>query len=192
MAIKLTQHVKERYAQRIMSRDDRSDVAVFVAQNEDKIAKDIEKMVDYGEELYHGKPINGDKGNPEHVTVILNGCWVVIMEPKHRKIITLFKIDLGLGKEFNVNYISKLKDKLLKAKKEYSAAEARIDTEISDYKKTISENQAVINEYKRAINILESSNKHLNDEIALADERKKIASREVRTVVGSFVGKQVF
>ena len=52
MSITISKHAKERYAERIMDRDNKTDVAVFLRDHDDKIQNDIEKMLEYGTLLY--------------------------------------------------------------------------------------------------------------------------------------------
>ena len=190
MNYKLSQHVKERYAQRIMDRQDKSDVAVFVSQHEDKITQDISKMIDYGEVIYHGTSITSYNSQP--VEVVLNGHWVLILDPKKHIIITLFEIDLGLGKEFNDDYILKLKEKLDEAKSKYSEASNRIDGRVTEYKESLRENLAVISSYRKSIKALEKQNTNLQELIDEAETNRMIASQEIRETVGLFTGKKVF
>ena len=190
MDLKLTQHVKERYAQRIMGRQEKIDASIFVARHEDKIVKDIENMVKYGETIYKGPPLNDKNGQP--VSIILNGSWVVIMDPKVKRVITLFKIDLGLDKEFNDNYILRLKEQLEESKKQYEEAKKKIDSEIGSYKESLADNQSLINEYRSSINALETQNRFLQGLIDEAENNKYIAGKCVRDAVGAFTGKPVF
>ena len=45
MDYKITEHAKQRYAERIMDRDNKIDIAVYINQNEEKIRQDILKMI---------------------------------------------------------------------------------------------------------------------------------------------------
>lgn len=55
--IEVTQHAKERYAERIMEKDSALDIKRYVLQNEEKIKTDLAKMVFYGEIVYTGKQL---------------------------------------------------------------------------------------------------------------------------------------
>lgn len=190
MQLKLTQHAKERYARRIMNREEKLDIAVFVAQHEDKIFNDISKMVEYGEQIYEGPSIS--EYNREPVTVILNGSWILILDKKTSKVVTLYKIDLGLGKEFNDSYISKLKEKLENSKKQFEETSRELDETITVYKDCLAQNEAVIDDYRRIINELEAQNKNYKEIIDYEETNKYVAGQEIRETVGVFVGRKVF
>ena len=114
--IKISAHAQERYAERIMDRNEKSDVVVFIAQHKQKIKEDIFKMIEYGTLLYSGKPVTDFNRQP--VDIFLNGTWVVIVDIAKCNVITLYSIDLGLGNDFNQEYISKLMQKLNVAKED--------------------------------------------------------------------------
>ena len=91
----ISAHAKQRYSERIMGKED-TDVNRLITLNEDKIKTDINKMINYGQLIYSGKQSQKDgKGNI--VDVFLKDCWVVIADSRIKNVITLYKIDLGLG-----------------------------------------------------------------------------------------------
>ena len=110
MDYNLTQHVRERYAERIMGRNSKPEIQTFIAQHEDKIYDDIEKMVDYGQVIYEGQQVRTK--NPGNVKYILRDDWLVVVNPQDKKVVTLYKIDLGAGEEFNKLYINTMLDNL--------------------------------------------------------------------------------
>ena len=54
----ITKHAMQRYAERIMEKEDTTDVLVFIEQHKEKIEEDISKMIEYGELIYTGKNLN--------------------------------------------------------------------------------------------------------------------------------------
>ncbi len=188
--IKISQHAKERYAERIMERDNKTDITTFIAHHEAKIKEDIFKMVEYGELIYTGKSLN--EFNKSIVDVFLNGTWVIIADPNRKSIVTLYTIDLGVGKEFNEAYISKLKENLNVAKENYESVVGAIESQTSHYYSIIEENLDQINEYKKIIKDLEKLNEAYNEVIKSLEVDKTIAEREVREIVGTMIGKSIF
>ena len=181
----LTKHAKERYAERIMDRDDRNDIAVFVAQHEDKITQDIEKMLKYGNVLYEGIM------NNNLTKIIMNGHWVLIVDSKKGTVITLYEIDLGLGKEFNDIYIQKFQEKIDEIKAEYDKAITTIDEQTSGYRETVQHNKDLIAEYRKNIKSLEQQNNNLTELISEAETNKQIAGQELRDTVSTLIGKKI-
>lgn len=54
MCYTISNHAKERYAQRIMSRDNITDIRKFVCDHDSDIEKWINEMIEHGESIYTG------------------------------------------------------------------------------------------------------------------------------------------
>ena len=188
--LKFSVHSKERYAERIMDKDSKTDIAVYVTQNEKKIKEDIFKMIQYGTLLYSGKSIS--EYNKQPVDIFLNGTWVIIIDIAKSNVITLYSIDLGLGNEFNQEYIKKLMEKLDSAKETYDSVNMSIQTQRQTYSSIVQENLEQINEYKKFINNLEKQNQAYTDVIDSLDANRVIAEKDVRDIIATFIGKKVF
>lgn len=188
--IKISNHCAERYSERLMDKDTKSDVAVFIAQHKQKIKEDIFKMIEYGTLLYSGKSVS--EFNRQPVDIFLNGTWVIIVDIAKCNVITLYSIDLGLGNDFNQEYISKLMQKLDAAKEEYEAVVMGINTQKETYSSIIKENVGQINEYKQIINTLEKQNQAYTDVIESLEADKIVAEKYVRDIIATMIGKKVF
>lgn len=188
---KISNHVKTRYAERIMGKDNKNDVNRFIAENDLKIKQDIHKMIKYGELIYQGKQSQKDgKGNV--LSVYLNDCWVVLVDSKSNVIVTLYKIDLGLGDEFNKTYISKMMDKLNESKRELENVQIEVLKESNTYKEMIDDTEAQINEYKAMIKNLENLRDSYKTVIENNNVKISQANREVADCVNTLVGKREF
>lgn len=96
----ISNHALQRYAERIMEKEG-IDVNRFVTLNEEKIKTDINKMIEYGDLIFSGKQFQKDcKGNV--IDVYIKDTWVILVDGKAKTVITIYKIDLGLGDEFNI------------------------------------------------------------------------------------------
>ena len=188
--IKISTHAKERYSQRIMDKDSKSDVAVFIAQHEQKIKEDIYKMIEYGTLLFSGKP--NYEYNKQPVDIFLNGTWVIIVDIAKCNVITLYSIDLGVGSEFNQEYINKLMNKLNAAKDEYDTVNIGIQTQKETYSSIIKENNEQINELKTMIKNLEKQNQSYLDVIESLDTDRIVAEKEIRDIIATMIGKKIF
>lgn len=188
--IKISQHAKERYAERIMEKDAKIDVTLFIQQHEQKIKEDIFKMIQYGTLLYSGK--STCEFNKQPVDVYLNGTWVIIVDIAKSNVITLYTIDLGLGNDFNNEYIKQLTTKLNTVKEQFEMINIEIQTQKNTYSSIIKENTDQINEYKSFIKNLEKQNQGYLDVIESLDADRLIAEKEVRDVIATFIGKKVF
>ena len=188
--LKLSNHAKERYAERIMDKDNKADINVFIQKNEQKIKEDIFKMITYGELLYSGRPTVDYNKQP--VDIFLKDTWVIIVDIAKQNVITLYSIDLGLGDDFNKEYINKLLEKLSSAKQRYEEAQIGINTQIETYNTIVKENIDMINDYRSKIKILEKQNQGYLDVIDTLRVENTAAEREVRDVVAVTTGKKVF
>lgn len=188
--LKLSNHAKERYAERIMDKDNKADINVFIQKNEQKIKEDIFKMITYGELLYSGRPTVDYNKQP--VDIFLKDTWVIIVDIAKQNVITLYSIDLGLGDDFNKEYINKLLEKLFSAKQRYEEAQIGINTQIETYNTIVKENIDMINDYRSKIKILEKQNQGYLDVIDTLRVENTAAEREVRDVVAVMIGKKVF
>lgn len=181
MEYKLTEHVKERYVERIMGRTDKTEVRTFITQHEDKIRDDIEKMIEYGEVIYDGPQVRTK--NPQPTTYILRDNWLVVINSQNNNVVTLYKIDLGIDDEFNKLYISSIKEKLQKAKVKV-AEEVEILKGIEEsYNQAIQDNEAMIQEYKTKIKSLEVQNESLRTLLQEEKTNISIAEEEIRDIV---------
>lgn len=183
----ITQHCKERYAERIMGRDVKCDIAIYIAQNQDKIEEDINKMATYGEILYVG-PLK-DKNI---VNVILNGSWVLLTDRDMKKAITMYKIDFGLGEEFNKDFVAKMREKIDISKNHLKEVELGIEIQKKTYKEAIYECDRKIKDAKNLINTMTTQLNAYQDLIKTADAEKIEAEDLVRNNIMNLVCKKEF
>ena len=152
---KISRHAKERYAERIMGKDDKNDVQRFIVENEDKITNDITKMLQYGELIYQGKS-NYQERKGQNLNVYLKGTWLILVGPKTNNVITLYKVDLKCGDDFNEEYISKMLEQINIANRNLEETKRKVEEEAAMYKELICEATVQINEYKAMIKNLEN------------------------------------
>lgn len=189
--IKISQHAKERYAERIMGRATANEILAYASSNETKIKEDIIKMIQYGEHLYTGKPISELYGR-QTVEVYRNGAWVIVVDPKKMTVITVYSVDLGLGTEFNRSYMEKMSQKLTEAKKAFSDVEEEVEKKSAMYRNIISENDAAIADYKKTAKALEDQNNVYRELIVSLQANVAVAEKEVRDIIASMIGRKVF
>lgn len=186
-----TKHARERYAERIMHRDNIRDINIFVAENTEKIEKDIKNMVLYGEEIYTGKPsFNNPKQH--NCIYILNDLWIVVIDAYDDKVITLYRIDLGAGEDFDVAFKRRLLDKINEAKKIAEETRSQIEAESDQYMAIIKDNMEMIAELRKKIKNLESINEAYSSTIEAANKRKSMAEDDVKYYVATLVGRKIF
>lgn len=181
MEYNLTQHVKERYAERIMGRTDKSEINKFIAEHEDKIYDDIEKMIKYGEVIYEGQQVRSKDTRP--CKYILRNDWLVVVNAQDKTVVTLYKINLGAGDEINQLYINTMVDKI-KSATERAAEKVQVLNEITKgYQEGIEANQNLIDDYKKKIKSLEDQNESLRKLLEEEKANVLIAQEEIRDVL---------
>lgn len=188
---KISNHCEQRYAERIMDKDNKNDINRFIVENREKIKTDINKLIQYGEFIYSGKQSQKDgKGNV--IDVYLKDLWVVLVDNKSKNVVTLYKIDLGLDDEFNKMYMSKMMDKLNNSKRELENAQLQVQNESNMYRNLINETESQINEYKSMIKNLEELCSGYR--IIIDNNSVKVSqiNKDVAEVVNALIGKKEF
>lgn len=187
----ISSHAKQRYSERIMGKDDNNDIQRFITMNEEKIKTDINKMISYGEMIYSGKQLTKD-GKGHVIQVYVNGCWVVLADDKRLNVITLYKVDLGCGDDFNKEYIQRMMDKVNSSKLNLTSVQLSNTSENEVYRDKIAENTAQILEYKGYIKNLEQLNESYRTIIENNVVNISRAEKEVAEVVNTLIGSKEF
>ena len=182
-------HCKTRYAERIMGKEG-VDVNRFVVLNEDKIKTDINKMIEYGTLIYQGA--QSQKNGKKVIDVYLQNCWVIFVDGKDKEVITLYKIDLGLGDEFNKIYVSKMLEKINANKKVLESIQQQVQEESDAYKVLINDAETQIKEYKTMIKNLEELCEGYKLIINNNNVKVAQANKDVADVVNTLVNKKEF
>ena len=187
----VSKHAKERYTERIMDKATANEINTFLAQNDDKIVNDINKMIQYGGLIYTGKQTQKD-GRSYNVEVYLNGLWIVIVDLKSKNVITLYKIDLGVDDEFNQEYVRRMMDKFSAAKENVELVTYEVEHENDSYESLIRQNTDTINEYKSYIKNLEELNAGYKTIIDNNNVKIRMADRGAVEVLNKLIGKKEF
>lgn len=188
---KISKHAKERYSERIIGNSDANSINRFIVENEEKIKTDINKMITYGDCIYIGKQSQKDgKGNV--LNVYLKDTWVVLVDIKAEVVVTLYKIDLGCGDEFNLQYVSKMREKLDEKHKNLEDAKLENQETSNMYRDMINDAQSQINGYKSMINNLEELCKAYQLVIDNNIIKVSQANRDVAEVVNTLIAKKEF
>lgn len=187
----ISKHASERYAERIMGKEDNLDINRFITLNEEKIQTDINKLINYGELIYQGKQTQKD-GKSNMIDVYLKDCWVVLADSRTKNVITLYKIDLGFDEEFNKLYVSKMMEKLNTSKEVAESTKQQVQTESNTYREMITDAEVQIKEYRGMIKNLEelcTGYKTIvdNNNVKIAQANKGVAD-----VINTMIGKKTF
>lgn len=188
---KISRHAQERYSERIMGKDDTVEINRFITLNEDKIKTDINKMIEYGELIYRGKS-TAKNGKSNMLDVYLKDCWVVLVDKSAGVVVTLYKIDLELGDDFNKTYISKMLEKLNVSKAKLEEVKLQVYNETNMYSEMLHDAETQIKEYRSMIKNLEGLCDGYKDIIDNNIVKETQANREVAEVVNQMIDKKEF
>lgn len=188
---KISKHAQERYAERIMGKDDIVEINRFITLNEDKIKTDVNKMIEYGDMIYRGKSA-AKNGKSNMLDVYLKDCWVVLVDKSSEVVVTLYKIDLELGDEFNKTYISKMLEKLNVSKTKLEEVKLQVYNETNMYSEMLHDTETQIKEYRGMIKNLEGLCDGYKDIIDNNIVKETQANREVAEVINTLISKKEF
>ena len=106
--------------------------------------------------------------------------WVLVVDKNQTKLITIYKVDLGLGEEFNKQYIAEMTRFVKNALQEiendktlYSDSVTATKQTIEDLKQQNNLLQAQINNNNDTIKLIESQDKILADKISIEEQQLK-------------------
>lgn len=188
----ISAHAKQRYAERIMGREDSGEINRFINANEEKIKTDIIKMITYGKLIFSGNQMKNDKKATAITDVYSKDCWVVFVDNKTKNVITLYKIDLGAGDDFNQMYIDKMIAKLEDAKAAHEAMNKQIEEENLGFLEVIEESELSIKQYRSMINNLEKLIEGYKIVVANNNVKTAEAYTSVTNILNTMVGKKTF
>lgn len=188
---KISQHCEQRYAERLLGKDSKIDINKFIIDNKEKIKTDLNKMITYGELIYQGKQSQKD-GKGKVLDVFLKDTWIILVDSSVQTIVTIYKIDLGCGDEFNLQYISKMIDNLNQKKEKRMSVKLEVETESNTYREMIEEANLQIKEYKSYIKNLESLCEGYKAIIDNDLVKVSQADRDVADVINTLVNKKEF
>ena len=188
---KISNHAANRYAERIMDKDNKNDINRFIAENKEKINIDVNKMIQFGECIYSGKQSQKDgKGNV--LSVYLKDCWIILVDIKSEIVVTLYKIDLGLGDDFNKVYVNKMMEKVSENKKVLEEAQLQVLNESNMYRDLINDAEVQICEYKSMIKNLEELCNSYKTIIENNTVKVSQANKELAETINTMIGKKEF
>lgn len=188
----ISQHAKERYAERIMNKDDKTSVVQYVNDNDLKITENINKMITYGKLIYSGKTMSTDKTNNSISDVYVKDLWIIIVDKVKKNVITLYKIDLKAGEDLDKMYMERMLGSIEKETEEWNALKINNGAIIDNTRLKIAENEEAITEYKKRIKSLEEQNETDKAYIVTLNQEIEMAESNIRDIVADLIGRKVF
>ena len=182
----ISQHAKERFAERIMERDNMTDIRMFINDHDNDICERINKLITYGTMIYEGQ-IKDYKANQ----VYLKDRWVIIVDPKKNNVVTLYKINLG-DDEVSDLFINKMLNKISSAKNYADEISEKVNKDISEWRELIDGYQKDIDQYKQIIKQKQEIIDSYNTLIKNANVDISEATYNVQVLVEQLICKRQF
>lgn len=185
--MEFTNHILERYVQRTMGKIE-VETKQFLVQNSEQIKEKILKLYEYSELFWYGKIKDHDF---TYFTINRDG-WVIVIDKNKTKLITIFQIDLGLGTEFNKQYISEIK-------KTISTEMLKIEEDKLNCELKRKNNNEFIEKIKEKNKMLQSELEYNNNEIKLLEQEKDLElnkitleEKQLHKKIEKFIGAKIF
>lgn len=182
-----TNHILERYVERTMGKTG-NELKQFLAQNSEQIKSKILKMYEYSELFWYGKIKDHDF---TYFTINRDG-WVMVIDKNKTTLITIYQVDLGLGVDFNKQYIAEIKSYVSNELSSIEEMKIQQDTQMKDCNESIED-------FKEANKILQAQIEQNNNNIKLLEEEKKInienislKEKQLRRKIEKFIGAKIF
>lgn len=182
-----TNHVLERYVERTMGKTG-NELKQFLAQNSDQVKEKILKMYEYSELFWYGKIKDHDF---TYFTINRDG-WVMVIDKNKTTLVTIYQVDLGLGVEFNKQYVSELKTYV-------SDEMMNIEELKSQYETTVKDNNEAIDAFKEKNKLLQAEIEHNNNEIKFLEDQKRLdmdvislREKQLHKKIEKFIGSKIF
>ena len=153
----LSNHFRERYAERVQGITDIQTIKSWSYQNADMIIEWANKMVEFGTVFYEGT-VNNKYVERRYIR---NGEYILVQSPQDGKLITIFKISFTFSDDNNKEIsrllsteISELQSAIMESQSKFTDINAEINTQIELIDLDIAQ-------LKRKIEILEDSKSEL-------------------------------
>lgn len=189
MDINISNHIRERYAERVVGKDE--SIQTYVATHTEQIDEFIKKMVEYGTVIFEGTQSN-DKGKNTPIKVYRSNLWLLLVATDNNTAVTLFKVDLGVGEEFDEQYLEKMIGKLRLAEEVRDEKLEAVELEIME---KIDENRSIqndIDDYRKRIKSLEALKSANDTLIAELNTTVKKYNDDVNDTINTLLHKKVF
>lgn len=184
----ITEHAYKRYVQRTMDYNEDKDIMKYLSENKSTVEERINKLFDSSNLIYEGQ-------FREHSTaeIYMNKHgWIFCVDKKKQRIITLYKIDLGLDEEFNRLYIDRMQEQLdtlnlalynakeeCRSKKEILLAEKN---ELLAQRKLLNQQVELVNQHIQVI----------DHQIKFEEDRTQFAEYELHKKMETFICKKLY
>lgn len=185
--INVTKHAYLRYSERIKEVD-LKDVNEDIVVNKNIYHIELDKMFENSRIIYSGK--FNDKHSETNFRIADN--IILITDKMDTKIITLYRVEFGFGRDIDVVILKSMIEKLNVAEVEYLTS----IEEVNEEKERVVSSRDVlikeIEEMKNSLKIMEESLTTMNDYIDKFNYKERIAKTEMETIAKKIVYSNIY
>ena len=186
----VSNHAKERYAERCKDRDSRLEITTYVAEHSQRIEEEINQMLRYGKRVYTGRTEGGKDRVPKEVYV--NGLWILLANAETRNVITLYRVDLGCGPDLDKLYVERMVQRLEEAKGHLDETRRKVEEQNRAYQAILQEGEGQIQEYQERIRLLKEMCEGYQAVMRSSRAGLARAADDVEAIVNTLIGKKKF
>lgn len=173
----ITHHALKRYAERFKEVS-RQDLDSNIIVNKELYSNELNKMFEYGKLLYTGR-FNDENGDVNYYIV---DNIILVVDLANTKIITIYRIEFGFGREVDKNILVGLLSQLDEAETNYIEAMDIVKEKKEDLEYNVLTLQEEIKSTEELLNTLKVSLFELNSmkkSITLDEDRCRIARDKI-------------
>lgn len=185
--INVTKHAYLRYSERIKEVD-LKDVNEDIVVNKNIYHIELDKMFENSRIIYSGK--FNDKHSETNFRIADN--IILITDKMDTKIITLYRVEFGFGRDIDVVILKSMIEKLNVAEVEYLTSIEEVNEE---RERVVSSRDVLIKEIeemKNSLKIMEESLTTMNDYIDKFNYKERIAKTEMETIAKKIVYSNIY
>lgn len=117
---------------------------------------------------------------------------MLLVDPKKNNVITLYKIDLNLGDDFNKEYVSRMLEKINNQKAIIEERRLAQSDERAKYSEHIAENEETIKGLRKTIKELEEMNESYKTLINNMLCENSAQDKELSNLINTLISKNTF
>ncbi|MGI6436390.1 MAG: hypothetical protein ACOX0F_13775 [Syntrophomonadaceae bacterium] len=188
MSVKITDHICERYAERILGIPP-ANIPKYVAENRPLVAQEIQDLVQNAILVYRGQI--GQAQSPASYYVC--GDIILILSFESKKAITLYRPDFGYPGAVNRKMVRALTQEIHKNQRRLKEITPGVEKRINCRKERVKAIDAQLAKYRKRIEKLEVEKKKANRQIWAQNSRSEDINQEIVTLATKLVrgGKEL-
>lgn len=175
----LTNHIVERYVERVKNITERNKMKQYVAQNRTQIEEWLEKQIEYSQIIFEGKLAKDTKP----MRYLLSGNSIIVQDPSNSNYVTIYNCDYGYPGSINNDIKNKLLEELEIKKQKHTSECNTIDENVKGLNKDIMKLQGEIKSLKKQ---LQTKEEHLESTLQYRDtldQQKDITMANIEELI---------